>query len=224
LSGGGEDFTDLAAQCAVGEEQKAEYKKTADLIYSATVAGAAAVGMAKGALRGPKPKGPGATKAAKPLVAREMEIAGTGLKVKVPVEEVPPGTTQAFAARKGDGKGSTNKAPKAKPVEKFAAEAAKNRVMRAYGEGKFWNKLKDVNDPDIRRKLGKINKQAFSGGQIRSDGTFIYKFDKAHQSSKVHLEVYEKVRNNVYKITEERDPETGATIRKINDSGKGVEW
>jgi hypothetical protein len=49
---------------------------------------------------------------------REMEIAGTGMRVKVPVEEVPPGTTQAFAARKGDGKGSTHKAEPAKKPER----------------------------------------------------------------------------------------------------------
>jgi hypothetical protein len=69
-----------------------------------------------------------------------MEIAGTGMRVKVPVEEVPPGTTQAFAARKGDGKGSTNKAPKAKPVEKFAQ---KERIVRTG---------KDVNDHFDRLK------------------------------------------------------------------------
>jgi hypothetical protein len=196
---------------AVGDGQKAEFRETADLIYSAAVAGAAVVGMAKDALRGPKPKAPGAPKAAKPLVAREMEIAGTGIRVKVPVQEMPSSTAREFAARKGDGKGSTNKAPKAKPVEKFAAEAVKNRVMRAYGEGKFWNKLKDVNHPDIRRKLGKINKQAFSGGQIRSDGTFIYKFDKAHQTSKVHLEVHTKTAEG-WKPYMEYDPETGYEI------------
>ncbi|MDR1432948.1 MAG: hypothetical protein LBI61_01225 [Puniceicoccales bacterium] len=45
--------------------------------------------MAKGALRGPKPKIQGTAKVVKPssVAAREVELAGTGIKLKIPVEE-----------------------------------------------------------------------------------------------------------------------------------------
>jgi hypothetical protein len=111
----------------VGDGQKAEFKKTANLIYSAAVAGASVAGMAKGALRGPKPKGPGATKAAKPLVAREMEIAGTGMRVKVPVEEPLVQTEVRFARAKS--------VPKAKAIRERKIDSPQMRNT-------YWDSLK----------------------------------------------------------------------------------
>ena len=97
----------------------------------------AAAGMAKGALGGPNPKPTKAPKASKSsATVRETELVGTGMKVKVPVEEVPSPAARALTkARKGDGKDGTNKAPKTeKPVEK---PAQKERIVRT---------RRDVND------------------------------------------------------------------------------
>jgi hypothetical protein len=86
-----------------------------------------------------------------------MEIAGTGMRVKVPVEEVPPGTTQAFAARKGDGKGGAHKAkPVGKPIERPIANRTEVNVANF-----FKNMKKDKNWKFHREYKGKpsyINK------------------------------------------------------------------
>jgi hypothetical protein len=88
ISKGEDSFTNLAMKYAVGDEQKAEFKETAKFIYSTAVTGASAAGMAKGALRGPKSGTPSTSKAPKSSTAvHEMELVGTGRKVKVPVKE-----------------------------------------------------------------------------------------------------------------------------------------
>ena len=81
-----------------------------------------------------------------------------------------------------------------------------------YKEGSKWEGMKSVDDPAIQNKFGKIKKEAFGGGQMRSDGDYLYRFDPGHKNGKVHLEVYEKVRNGVYRAVRECDPNTGDTI------------
>ena len=44
-----------------------------------------------------------------------------------------------------------------------------------YKLGKHWNNLKPVNTPEMQRQIGKINKKAFGGGEIRTDGKCIYR-------------------------------------------------
>ncbi|MDR1432950.1 MAG: HNH endonuclease [Puniceicoccales bacterium] len=69
--------------------------------------------MAKGALQGPKPEMPSATKVVKPssVAVREVELAGTGTKVKVPVKE-PLAQTEVSAARGTAGEKSKPQAPR----------------------------------------------------------------------------------------------------------------
>jgi hypothetical protein len=93
-----------------------------------------------------------------------------------------------------------------------ADTSSARRGTSGYGSGKFWSGLKSVYDPTVKQVFASLKKQAFSGGQIRTDGTSLFKFDKAHQSGKIHLEVYEKIRNNVFKCVREVDAETGETI------------
>jgi hypothetical protein len=165
----------------VGDGQKAEFKKTANLIYSATVAGAAVVGMAKGALRGPKPKAPGAPKAAKPVAAREVEIAGTGMRVKVPVQEMPSSTAREFAARKGDGKGSTNKVGPAKKTKR-----KERKIDTPEGQNAHWDNLK--NSGEWKNETG-YSKSTLKN---KKDGRLIQK-----SREKWEIEVYNEQKEHI---------------------------
>ena len=113
---------------------------------------ATAAGMAKGALGGPNPKLTKAPKASKSsATVREAELVGTGLKVKVPVEEVPSSAVPALAkARKGDGKGGTGKASKAKQVEQPTTKRIEVDV-----DNFFNNMKKDKNWRFHRKYKGK---------------------------------------------------------------------
>ncbi|MDR1432946.1 MAG: hypothetical protein LBI61_01215 [Puniceicoccales bacterium] len=108
---GEESFTNFAAQCAVGEEQRAEFEETARFVYSTAVLGASAAGMAKGALQGPKPGMPSATKVAKPssIAVREVELAGTGMKLKIPLKEPLTQTEASLKQEKVPGQRDTTK-------------------------------------------------------------------------------------------------------------------
>jgi hypothetical protein len=125
ISKGEDSFANLAIQCAVGEDQKAEFETTARFIFSTAVLGASAAGMVKGAPHGAKsgePKGPGHPKTPKlSTTVHETELAGTGLKVKVPVkehDEIPS------VSRKVDGKGGISKA------QKSEQSTIKERIQR----------------------------------------------------------------------------------------------
>ena len=81
-----------------------------------------------------------------------------------------------------------------------------------YKSGKKWNSLTDVNTPNAERQIGHINKQAFGGGQMRTDGEFVYRFDPAHKTGKIHMEVYKKIGSNRWQPYAECDPSTGNII------------
>ena len=61
-----------------------------------------------------------------------------------------------------------------------------------YKTGQTWENLKPVNKPEANRQIGKINKQAFGGGEMRTDGEKLYRFDNGHKNGKIHVEVYKK--------------------------------
>ena len=77
-----------------------------------------------------------------------------------------------------------------------------------YKTGKSWDSLKPVNSPEMQREIGKINKQAFGGGEMRTDGEYVFRFDPAHQTGKIHMEMYKKVAKG-WQPYAECDPQTG---------------
>ena len=97
--------------------------------------------------------------------------------------------------------------------KKKASESAKPRLgTSGFKEGKYWSGLNPVNTPAANSQIGKINKQAFGGGEIRTDGTYVYRFDPAHKTGKIHIEMYRKIKDNHWRAYAERDPRTGETI------------
>jgi hypothetical protein len=62
------------------------------------------------------------------------------------------------------------------------------------------------------QKIEKICKKAFGGGQIRTDGESVYRFDPAHTTSKVHMEMYKKVGRGRWKPYAECDAQTGEIL------------
>ena len=81
-----------------------------------------------------------------------------------------------------------------------------------YKLGKYWENLKPVNKPEANQQIGKINKQAFGGGEMRTDGEKLYRFDNGHKNGKIHMERYEKIGSNKWRGYGEIDPETGNII------------
>jgi hypothetical protein len=81
-----------------------------------------------------------------------------------------------------------------------------------YKTGETWDSLTSVDNPAMQQKIGKINKQAFGGGQMRTDGTYVYRFDSAHKTGKIHMERYRRVKNNRWRGHGEIDPTTGELI------------
>ncbi len=88
----------------------------------------------------------------------------------------------------------------------------------------MWNSLYDVNTPEMMRKIGKINKKEFGGGEMRTDGVYIYRFDPAHKTGKIHLERYRKIRSNVWQGYGEIDPDTGDLIEGRDTSWRIIKW
>jgi hypothetical protein len=85
------------------------------------------------------------------------------------------------------------------------------RVTREYGKGEYWDGLRtSKNDPSLEALKRK------SGGEVRFDGEYYYKFDPFHKTQKVHLHKYRYERGNRYKLIGEVDPVTGKTIRCVN--------
>ena len=86
------------------------------------------------------------------------------------------------------------------------------RVIREYKAGTSWDKMQPVNTSEAQRKFGKLNKQAFRGGELRTDGKDVYRFDNGHKTAKVHLERYRQLRNNVWQGYWEVDSVTGKVL------------
>ncbi|MDR1432953.1 MAG: hypothetical protein LBI61_01250 [Puniceicoccales bacterium] len=140
MSGCEESFANLAAKCAVGDEQKAEFEETARFVFSVVLTGASAAGMAKGALRGPKPKIQGTAKVVKPssVAAREIEVAGTGMKVPL----VGHGKTPPVSRKMENHSSGEMPKPKALPRE-LAIPNKVNPTMRAKVERDCGVKMPD---------------------------------------------------------------------------------
>ena len=64
----------------------------------------------------------------------------------------------------------------------------------------------------MQRKIGKINKQAFGGGELRTDGKYVYRFDRGHKTGKIHLERYRQLKDKVWQGYGEIDPVTGKVL------------
>ena len=93
-----------------------------------------------------------------------------------------------------------------------AGEATPRLGTSGYKGGQKWTDLKPVNTPETTRQIGKINKQAFGGVEVRTDGEYVFRFDPAHKTAKVHMERYKKIRNNHWRADAEIDPNTGDVI------------
>jgi hypothetical protein len=158
------------------------------------------------------PSGATVTEVLEAAPAIAVEGADAGIITAAAGSILPPDDfTDLSFARKAEGKDHTP------------------RATAKYGKGADWDSLKSVDDPSVQRKIGKINKQAFGGGQLRSDGTYIYKFDRFHQSSKIHLERYEKTAKG-WRRCAECDPETGNVIPgseerlKNSSTNRVIKW
>lgn len=88
--------------------------------------------------------------------------------------------------------------------------AQSERVILEYGKGKFWDGLKSGKED---QRLVHLKRKAKC--EIRTDGTYFYKFDPAHQSAKVHLHKYRHQGGDKYKLVAEVNPETGE-VKLIN--------
>jgi hypothetical protein len=96
-----------AKACARTDEEKQEFADTARFCLQAAGAANIVSSMHKFARHSPTPKNkPRSTES---IATREAELAGTGLKVKVPVEEHGE---MPSVSRKADGKGGTSKSQK----------------------------------------------------------------------------------------------------------------
>ena len=110
-------------------------------------------------------------------------------------------------------------------VKKPVSGGTAPRAEREFGNGEYWNKL--ITDKRSAASSGLTGKQAnevvgrierakrFIKGQIRADefGN-LYKFDKAHQSSKVHLEKIMETKEGFVGVAEV-DPVTGNVIKSL---------
>ena len=94
--------------------------------------------------------------------------------------------------------------------------------MSGYKAGAHWNSLEAVNTEHAKRKIGKINKSAFGGGEIRTDGTYIYRFDNGHKTGKIHVEMYMKTSKG-WKAYAEVDPHTGNIIAMAKEN-RVIKW
>lgn len=123
------------------------------------------------------------------------------------------------------GKNAVNK--KAGGDPKHTTGEAKPRLgTSGYKSGSKWADLKPVNTPETTRQIGKINKQAFGGGEVRTDGEYVFRFDPAHKTAKVHMERYKKIRNGVWQGYGEIDPKTGSVLEGSIDATKKriIKW
>ncbi len=80
-----------------------------------------------------------------------------------------------------------------------------------YKLGEYWDNLKPVNTSKANQQIGKINKQAFGGGEMRTDGEKLFRFDNGHKNGKIHVEVYKKTSKG-WQPYAECDPKTGAIL------------
>ena len=118
-------------------------------------------------------------------------------------------------------------------VKKTTAGEAKPRLgTSGYKDGGFWGGLYDnakglqnagVNPKKAQEMYGdyKHLKRIDRGGEIRmdKDGNF-YKYDRAHQSAKIHLEKIVKRSDGFWNVAEV-DPETGTIIRTLKNRPVG---
>ena len=97
-----------------------------------------------------------------------------------------------------------------------------------YKMGQTWENLKPVNKPEANQQIGKINKQAFGGGEMRTDGENLYRFDNGHKNGKIHVEMYKKIKNNHWRAYAEYDPVTGhpieGSIEKFARKVRDIKW
>jgi hypothetical protein len=107
-----------------------------------------------------------------------------------------------FSKNAGKPGSSSGKITPAKPTPKVERKGA-----TGYKEGTAWEKLKSVDSSEMKRKIGTVKKEAFGGGEMRTDGKNLYRFDRAHQTGKIHLEKYEKTGKGWQSVAE-CDPET----------------
>ena len=115
---------------------------------------------------------------------------------------------------------------------KSTGEAKPRLGTSGYKDGGFWGGLYDnakglqnagVNPKKAQEMYGdyKHLKRIDRGGEIRmdKDGNF-YKYDRAHQSAKIHLEKIVKRSDGFWNVAEV-DPETGAIIRTLKNRPVG---
>jgi hypothetical protein len=115
-------------------------------------------------------------------------------------------TAEGLAKRGGKGKG-----------KRGSSGSGPGRVTGEYGKGGYWEGLRtSKNDPSLEALKRK------SGGEVRFDGEYYYKFDPFHKTQKIHLHKYRHERGNRYKLIEEVDPVTGETLKGIK--GKVEIW
>ena len=114
--------------------------------------------------------------------------------------------------------------------KKAGGDAPKPRAERDFGGGEYWDKL--ITDKKSATSSGLKGKQAdevagdllhlkrLVKGEIRADsaGNF-YKFDRAHQSAKVHLEKIVKRPDGFYNVAEV-DPVTGVVTKTLSKARK----
>jgi hypothetical protein len=110
----------------------------------------------------------------------------------------------------GTGGGGGKPAPRSE-APKVEAPKVERKGTTGYKQGTAWEKLKSVDSAEVKREIGAVKKEAFGGGEMRTDGKSLYRFDRAHQTGKIHLEKYERSGKG-WKSVAECDPETLAPI------------
>jgi hypothetical protein len=109
----------------------------------------------------------------------------------------------------GSGGGGSSGSGKLIPKTEASSKAlqTERKGTAGFKEGAAWAKLQSVDSPEMKRKIGVIKKEAFGGGEMRTDGKDLYRFDRAHMSRKIHLEKYVKTGKG-WQPYAECDPET----------------
>jgi hypothetical protein len=147
-----------------------------------------------------------APKVAAPRLAFATEVPASRL-AQVESKELPNVAFSKNIGKPGSGGGGGPK-PAPKPeAPKPEVPKAERKGTTGDKEGTAGEKLKSVDSSEMKRKIGTVKKEAFGGGEMRTDGENLYRFDRAHQTGKIHLEKYEKSGKG-WKSVAECDPET----------------
>jgi hypothetical protein len=126
IEGGKESFVEASRNIGTTETEKAEFAETAAQFFDASALATSAAGLIKsGTNAAANLKSKVSAKAAHPVAVREVELAGTGMKVKVPVQE-PVVPTEVMAAKKGA-------TPKALAIKERKIDT-QERIQRTKGD------------------------------------------------------------------------------------------